>query len=153
MDETLELALSAYCDEPCRICGVLLTMADIQDGAVFAGYSPDNKSRAAHKRCFDGALALATKVGGLETELEREIRTLDQKEEHMVKLEEELRETHAEVERLRATIKKVETVTNYLGQPICPWCGRHVNHGWRDYDHAPDCPRQAALAGKESEAK
>lgn len=49
----LKLALSAYQDEPCRICGKPVTMADLEAGAVFAGYNADNTSRSAHKHCWD----------------------------------------------------------------------------------------------------
>ena len=48
----LNLALSAYADEPCRLCGKRLTMDDLRNGAVFAGYSSDNTARAAHKACW-----------------------------------------------------------------------------------------------------
>ena len=44
----IDVALSMYEDEPCRICGRLLTMEDLKNGAVFAGYSDDNTSRPAH---------------------------------------------------------------------------------------------------------
>ena len=58
MDEidVIDIALSMYAGEPRRICGRLLTMDDIKAGAVFAGYSKDNKSRAAHKLCWDNAM-------------------------------------------------------------------------------------------------
>lgn len=48
-----QIAVGVYADEPCRICGVLLTYEDLLNGAVFAGYSADSKSRAAHKACWD----------------------------------------------------------------------------------------------------
>ena len=54
----IDLALCMYADEPCRICGRILSMEDIKSGAVFAGYSKDNKSRAAHKHCFDNAMEI-----------------------------------------------------------------------------------------------
>lgn len=47
-----EFALSMYADEPCRICRRLLTMADLKDGATFAGYSADGTARAAHRVCW-----------------------------------------------------------------------------------------------------
>lgn len=47
-----KLALSMYANEPCRICGELLTMDDLNAGAVFAGYSSDNRARSAHKACW-----------------------------------------------------------------------------------------------------
>ena len=54
MERTLvDLALSFYAGEPCRICGELLTMEDLNDGAVFAGYSDDNSSRSAHRQCWE----------------------------------------------------------------------------------------------------
>lgn len=46
------IALGQYENEPCRVCGEPLTWVDLQT-AVFAGYSQDNTSRAAHKPCFD----------------------------------------------------------------------------------------------------
>lgn len=48
----LNIALSMYTNEPCRICGELLTMEDMRNGAVFAGYSSDNAARAAHGECW-----------------------------------------------------------------------------------------------------
>lgn len=49
------VALMMYSGEPCRICERLLSADDIRDGAVFVGYSADNKSRAAHRTCFENA--------------------------------------------------------------------------------------------------
>lgn len=40
-----------YSDEPCRICGKLLSEDDLND-AVYAGYSQGDKSRAAHGECW-----------------------------------------------------------------------------------------------------
>lgn len=54
-----ESALSMYANEPCRICGRILTMDDIKDGAKFAGYSDDNTSRVAHRRCWEGFVDVA----------------------------------------------------------------------------------------------
>ena len=42
------LALAMYEGEPCRICEKPITDAA---NAVFVGYSPDNKARAAHHDC------------------------------------------------------------------------------------------------------
>lgn len=50
--ETLVPVLNMYINEPCRICGKNLTMDDVMD-AVFAGYSKDNRSRAAHRACWE----------------------------------------------------------------------------------------------------
>lgn len=44
-------ALAFYADEPCRICGELIKRPDLHD-AVYAGYSQDNKARAAHGECW-----------------------------------------------------------------------------------------------------
>ena len=55
INELTGIALSMYVGEPCRICGCLLTVNDVKAGAVFAGYSKDNKSRAAHKLCWNNA--------------------------------------------------------------------------------------------------
>lgn len=52
------LALSMYADEPCRICRKLLTMDDLRDGAVFAGYSVDGTARAAHRVCWENFVEL-----------------------------------------------------------------------------------------------
>ena len=51
-DAILDLVMSFYADEPCRICGKNITRADL-DTIVYAGYSDDGKARAAHKRCWD----------------------------------------------------------------------------------------------------
>jgi len=53
------IAIAMYADEPCRICGVILTLNDIFDGAVFAGYSKNNEARAAHKKCWDKNLPMS----------------------------------------------------------------------------------------------
>ena len=37
----------------CRICGENLTIEDIKNGAVFAGYSSNNIGRTAHKECWN----------------------------------------------------------------------------------------------------
>lgn len=47
------LAAAMYTGEPCRICGENITMEDLENGAVFAGYSADEKARSAHKHCWD----------------------------------------------------------------------------------------------------
>lgn len=52
-ESAARIAMSMYAGEPCRICGKTLTMKAIESGAVFAGYSKDNKSRAAHKECWN----------------------------------------------------------------------------------------------------
>lgn len=49
------IALAMYADEPCRICGELIKPEDLQ-AAVFAGYSADSKSRAAHGPCWEKQL-------------------------------------------------------------------------------------------------
>jgi hypothetical protein len=46
----VELAMSMYEGEPCRICGE--SIADASQ-AVYAGYSADSKSRSAHKKCWN----------------------------------------------------------------------------------------------------
>lgn len=51
MDSAARLLLMAYVDEPCRICGVLLTPEDLET-AVFAGYSKEGGSRSAHGDCW-----------------------------------------------------------------------------------------------------
>ena len=56
MNEALvNLALSFYAGEPCRVCGFEITMDDLNDGpdgAVYAGYNKSNTSRTAHGRCW-----------------------------------------------------------------------------------------------------
>lgn len=52
-EAALSVAIGMYVGEPCRICGGIISVADIQAGAVFAGYSKCNKSRTAHKECWD----------------------------------------------------------------------------------------------------
>lgn len=49
-DSVVEAALKMYENEPCRICGELI--ADAR-ACVYAGYSHDNKSRSAHKTCWN----------------------------------------------------------------------------------------------------
>lgn len=49
------IAIGMYANEPCRICGERITEADLST-AVFAGYSADSRSRAAHKTCWDKQL-------------------------------------------------------------------------------------------------
>jgi hypothetical protein len=51
-ESAVRIAMSFYAGEPCRICGKTLTMKDIEDGAIYAGYSKNNESRAAHKNCW-----------------------------------------------------------------------------------------------------
>jgi hypothetical protein len=51
-DKAALLALAMYANEPCRICGKLITVDDLAS-AVFAGYSIDSRSRSAHKACWD----------------------------------------------------------------------------------------------------
>jgi hypothetical protein len=51
-DTALECALNMYVGEPCRICGKPITGEDLDNHAVFAGYSKDNKSRSAHSECW-----------------------------------------------------------------------------------------------------
>jgi hypothetical protein len=48
-ETAVQIALSMYLDEPCRICGELIK--DIT-GVVYTGYSKDNKSRSAHGKCW-----------------------------------------------------------------------------------------------------
>lgn len=50
-----KIALSMYAGEPCRICGKIIWEQDINDGAVYAGYSADNHSRSAHKHCWENS--------------------------------------------------------------------------------------------------
>lgn len=60
-DETreaaLEMALSMYVSEPCRICRRALTRDDIRE-AKFAGYSRDGQARAAHRVCWQNFVEL-----------------------------------------------------------------------------------------------
>lgn len=52
-ERTIDLALAMYANEPCRVCGQLITRDDLHNGAVFAGYNQANTARAAHKPCWD----------------------------------------------------------------------------------------------------
>ncbi len=45
-EHLLEVALSMYANEPCRICGELITLEDVHGNAVYAGYSLNNKARS-----------------------------------------------------------------------------------------------------------
>lgn len=59
----------------CRICGAPLTNIDLQD-AVFAGYSDDKTSRAAHGLCWRNFVDVAQRAydgGVLGTLIDREI--------------------------------------------------------------------------------
>lgn len=49
----LDIVFGMYANEPCRICGANITLEQVKSDAVFAGYSKDNKSRNAHKKCWD----------------------------------------------------------------------------------------------------
>lgn len=51
--DVLEMAIMAYVDEPCRICGKPITREDMTNHARFAGYSKNDKSRAAHNDCWE----------------------------------------------------------------------------------------------------
>ena len=51
-DALVQVALSMYANEPCRICGGIVTMDDLRNGAVYAGYSVDDTARSAHKACW-----------------------------------------------------------------------------------------------------
>lgn len=68
-------ALLMYVNEPCRICGRVIRREDLHD-SVFAGYSKDNKSRAAHKRCWDGFVEMVRDLG---IDLEEAIKNKHQK--------------------------------------------------------------------------
>lgn len=64
LEPLVTMALHMYTGEPCRICGRILKMDDIRgDGVVFAGYSADNTSRAAHKRCWQGFAEICKQLG------------------------------------------------------------------------------------------
>ena len=47
----VNLAMAMYIDEPCRICGSLITSDDLHN-LVWAGYSKGYKSRSAHRLCW-----------------------------------------------------------------------------------------------------
>lgn len=60
-DMATYLALIQYANEPCRICGQMITENDVIPGGpglIFVGYSDDNTSRAAHGRCWQGFLSV-----------------------------------------------------------------------------------------------
>lgn len=52
----LDLTMSMYAGEPCRVCGKNIEIADLQT-VVFAGYKPKNAlgfdGRCAHQLCWD----------------------------------------------------------------------------------------------------
>jgi hypothetical protein len=48
----LDAVMMMYTNEPCRICGKMITRDDLKK-LVFAGYSKGNVSRAAHGECWD----------------------------------------------------------------------------------------------------
>ncbi len=49
----VELTQSKYANEPCRICGKLLTLEDVTNNIIFAGYSLNQETRAAHSECWE----------------------------------------------------------------------------------------------------
>lgn len=51
------LALSMYAGEPCRICRQIIALEDLHT-LVFAGYSRDGQTRAAHKVCWNNFIEL-----------------------------------------------------------------------------------------------
>lgn len=51
------MAMGMYANEPCRICRRLIEASDLHT-LVFAGYSRDGKTRAAHKVCWDNFVEL-----------------------------------------------------------------------------------------------
>ncbi|HMN10977.1 MAG TPA: hypothetical protein PKD55_01480 [Bellilinea sp.] len=73
MDDILvNLGLSQYVGEPCRICGRAMTMEELKWGAVYVGYSDNNDSRVAHKLCFSNAKILfGDRIMYLEGEIQR----------------------------------------------------------------------------------
>ena len=63
-----DLVLPQYTYEPCRICGDVVTMADVMGGAVYIGHDAGGKSRVAHKTCWINFLDVARQLdasGGL----------------------------------------------------------------------------------------
>ena len=62
LEAAADLVLMQYTGEPCRICGVPLTLDDVLDHAVFIGYSADSKSRAAHRACWERYLSVARQL-------------------------------------------------------------------------------------------
>lgn len=69
-ERLIDLALKAYTDEPCRICGENLTLDDVLAGAVFAGYGQGG-ARAAHKDCWQTVVEI---ICGLPADTIRDIR-------------------------------------------------------------------------------
>lgn len=51
-DAAFQMIIGMYADEPCRICGSLITREDISHGAVFVGYSDKFPGRCAHRPCW-----------------------------------------------------------------------------------------------------
>jgi len=64
------------------------------------------------------------------------------------KLEQQLEDTRKERDELLALVEQVEWTWNGLWHQ-CPWC-REIHE---DQGHAPDCPRQAAIAKATREAR
>jgi hypothetical protein len=61
-DPLSALVMGMYTNEPCRICRRMILPEDL-DGLIFAGYSEDNTSRAAHGKCWQGFLEIASDMG------------------------------------------------------------------------------------------
>lgn len=66
-------------------------------------------------------------------------------DQHIHALESQLAEVTAQRDGLRALVEQVEWLGGEVPTPLewtwCPWCHYRFQEG-----HAPDCPRQAALA-------
>lgn len=62
-NQLVRIALSMCAGEPCRICGEPVTMADMEDGAVFAGYSNDKTTSSAHRVCWQRSPMVDGKPG------------------------------------------------------------------------------------------
>ena len=56
-----QVAIGMYAGEPCRICGKEITVEDLHL-VVFAGYSDDSKSRAAHGLCWSNLVDVVRKA-------------------------------------------------------------------------------------------
>lgn len=74
-DAAFQMIIGMYADEPCRICGSLITREDISHGAVFVGYSNKFPGRSAHRPCWVRFLDMARQHRG---ELDRVLSEVDE---------------------------------------------------------------------------
>ena len=132
----MNIALSMYVGEPCRICGCLLTVIDVRDGAVFAGYSKDNKSRAAHKLCWNNAAEIHRDA--IATQEVRVDRLSAEYDELWNSARDAIKAKESVIARLKNIIRKVEWIEIHLETRSCSVCSMCAS--LNGTGHAESCP-------------